>query len=178
MGGDVLGGVASFGANYPNLAPKANMLNTYASLLAQQKVNNLGVGDAMDKPGPAVGGMANFRQGFLKGDTHLRNQLNDPNNPDSLTSKSWGAASINDDGSVNKNLGNVPGYALNKAEGWMGQHPWVTGIGGGLALTGLLASLLRRHQTQEQAPMNINISTQNGQTAPTHPVSPQFFGEQ
>jgi len=178
--GQVGGAMADFTTRHPILgggfgAP--NPVQDYFKGVANKEIGNAGIDDIADKP-EQPGFMHGMRQGILEQDTDLRDSINSQSDPNSLYNKSLGGASVNNEGNVVKDWSKTPGYLMNKAEGWMGQHPWITGIGGGLALTGILAALFGGNNNNNQQPQQPQ-APQYGQLSALlqRPTAPSFTSE-
>lgn len=121
------------------------------------------------------GQLDNREQGYLQGDTGMLNRLNNPES--GLPSKTMGAASYNPTSNkVDVDYSKVPGYLGNKLQSWMTQHPWLTGIGGGVGIAALLSMFLNKGQTPPSAGNSVTNNYYGGQPSMHGPSSPQFLG--
>ena len=154
--GSVDGKWSNFSVNHPTasnwtggLGYVGRAMHDKATAAADDRIANTSIFDKSNfGPGSGENVLKPNELGFFQGDKSLQSHVQQ-----SLQDKTLGAATLNPEtNNIDKDYSKVPGYLVNKAEGWMGQHPWLTGIGGGIGLMGILAMLLNRGGDNPQQP--------------------------
>lgn len=170
--GDVTGGSKGWGAVAGKVNDWTGLGNDYAHEAIDQGLQDVKRGLPAQEP-------SQFDTAFLQNSPSAVKYLQDPNREGSLYDVSKGSTTFNTQtGKFDTDYSKVPGYYMNKFEGWMKDHPWMTGIGGGLLLTTLLGSLMNRggdeQAQQPQAPVNPQFGQQGFQFP--RATAPKFLG--
>lgn len=174
------GDITGFSDELGGMAGKIHDWTGFGDESARNKIDQgiqQGVADSklgLPKPEPSQ-----YDDAFLRNSPRAVKYMEDPNRPGSLYNESKGSTTYNaQTGKFDTDYSKVPGYYMNKFEGWMKDHPWMTGIGGGLLLTTLLGSLMNRgggeQAQQPQAPVNPQFGQQGFQFP--RATAPKFLG--